>query len=101
MSTPTITSATRKISEEQVKILKQLQPGQRIQIVQTVRVGKRKWTTTVSGIYRSLNYLATGVTTERVPEDDMIVPILHFTKDNGELSSIAIDENSQISVVAS
>ncbi len=100
MTTPTKTSATRKISDTQLQILKSMQSGQRIQVIQTVRVGKRKWTTTIVGVYRHMNYLATGITTERVPEDDIIVPVVHFTKDNGELTSIAVDENSQISVVA-
>lgn len=100
MTTPTKTSATRKISDAQLQILKSMQSGQRIQVIQTVRVGKRKWTTTIVGVYRHMNYLATGITTERVPEDDIIVPVVHFTKDNGELTSIAVDENSQITVVA-
>ena len=73
-----------------------LKPGQRIEITQSVRVGSKKWKTTTAGAFRGINYLATGVTTDRVPEDDIIVPMLHFTKDNGELSSIAIDENSEV-----
>lgn len=96
MSLSTITSATRKISPEQVALLKSLSAGQRIQIVQTVRVGSRKWLATVVGVFRHLNYLATGVTTDRVAEDDIVVPVLHFTKDNGELSSVALDENTAV-----
>jgi hypothetical protein len=34
-----------------------------------------------------------------VPEDDIVVPVVHFTKDNGELTSISVDENTQVSVV--
>jgi hypothetical protein len=44
--------------------------------------------------------LATGLSTDRVPEDDIIVPTVHFTKDNGELSSITLDEHSRIEVLA-
>jgi hypothetical protein len=68
-------------------------------MVQTVRVGSRKWQTTVEGNFRDLNYLATGVTTERVPEDDIVVPVLHFEKSDGELSSISVDENTVVSVI--
>ncbi len=32
----------------------------------------------------------------RVPEDDIVVPLVHFTKDNGELSSIALDNNTKL-----
>ena len=29
-------------------------------------------------------------------EDDIVVPVVHFTKDNGELSSITLDENTVV-----
>jgi hypothetical protein len=92
----TIFLPTKKLSSTLVDFLQSLKPGQRLQITQSLRVGAKKWKTTVTGVFRGLNYLATGVTTERVPEDDIVMPMLHFTKDNGELSSIALDENSEI-----
>jgi hypothetical protein len=95
----TITSPTRRLSAEQIAALRSLAPGQRIRIVQTVRVGSRQWQTSVEGRFRELNYLATGVTTERIPEDDIVVPVVHFEKNDGELSSISVDENSVISVI--
>ena len=94
----TITSPTRKLSQAQVDVLKSLRPGQRIRVVQTVRVGARKWQAAAEGVFREINYLATGVTTERVPEDDIVVPVVHFTKDGGELSSISLDENTVVEV---
>jgi hypothetical protein len=54
------------------------------------------WTTTTAGAFRALDYLATGLSTERVPEDDIVVPVVHFTKENGELSSISIDEHTKV-----
>lgn len=99
MST-TITSPTRRITAAQVEVLRSLQVGQRIKITQTVRVGAKQWTTDVVGTFRNINYLATGVTTDRIPEDDVIVPMVHFTKENGELSSIAIDERSVVAVLS-
>jgi hypothetical protein len=100
MTTPaTITSTTRKLSHEQVDVLKSLKPGQRIRVVQTIRVGAKKWQATIDGVFREINYLATGVTTERVPEDDIVVPVVHFAKDGGELTSISVDENTVVSVV--
>jgi hypothetical protein len=100
MTTPsTITSPTRKLSQQQVEILKSLQPGQRIRVTQTVRVGAKKWPAVVEGVFREINYLATGMTTDRVPEDDIVVPVIHFTKDGGELTSISVDENTVVEVV--
>ena len=65
------------------------------------RVGSTAtWTTTVEGAYRGCNFLATGLATDRVPEDDIIVVAIHFTKDNGELSSVTLDENSKIEAIS-
>jgi hypothetical protein len=91
-----LTSSTRPPSPELVAVLRRLQAGQLIEVTQTVRVGSKTWTTTVRGQFREVNYLATGLATDRVPEDDIIVPLVHFTKDNGELSSITLDEHSQV-----
>jgi hypothetical protein len=100
VSTPsTIRSATRKLSQQHIAVLRGLKPGQRIRVVQTVRVGARKWQTTAEGVFREINYLATGLSTERLPEDDIVVPVVHFAKDNGELSSITLDENSVVTMV--
>jgi len=100
MSTPiSVESSTRRVSPAMIETLRSLTEGQKIRLTQTVRVGRRLWTTTVDGTFRGLNYLATGVTTDRIPEDDVIVPMLHFEKDNGELSSIAVDENSKVEKV--
>jgi hypothetical protein len=89
---------TRRLDSALVELLRSLKPGQKINITQTIRVGARKWTTTTTGSFREINYLATGITTERVPDDDIIVPMVHFTKENGELSSVALDENSVVTL---
>lgn len=97
----TLRSSTRPVAPDLVALLQRLQPGQRIRITQTVRVGLKEWTTTVTGAFRDVRYLQTGLSCNRVPEDDIVVPTVHFTKDNGELSSIAIDEQTRIELVGS
>ncbi len=93
-------SATRPVRPELAALLRTLRPGTRIKITQTVRVGSTAtWTTQVQGTFRNVNFLATGLATDRVPEDDIVVVTVHFTKDNGELSSVTLDENSRIEVV--
>jgi hypothetical protein len=89
----------RRLRPDLAAVVDKLRPGQRIRITQTVRVGREIWPATVEGIFRELNSLCTGLATDRVPEDDIIVPIVHFTKDNGELSSVALDEHSRIEIV--
>ena len=95
---PSLPSSTRPVSPELSKLLSELKPGQQIRLTQVVRVGEREWPATVTGAFRNVSYLATGLATERVPEDDIVVVTVHFTKDNGELSSIALDEQSKVEV---
>ncbi|MGE3805119.1 MAG: hypothetical protein AB7K24_10645 [Gemmataceae bacterium] len=92
-------SSTRQVAPDVQAVLEKLQPGQKLRITQTVRVARRHWTTTVEGTFRELRYLATGISTDRVPEDEIVVPTVHFTKPNGELSSISIDEHTKIELV--
>lgn len=93
---PGLVSSTRTLSPELSRLLQALRPGDQVRITQTVRVGLREWTTTVTGTFRSFNYLVTGLATDRVPEDDIVVVSIHFTKENGELSSVTVDEQTRV-----
>ncbi len=96
----TLPSATRPVKPELASLLRSLQPGRRIRITQLVRINCRvQWQAVTEGTFRHVNFLATGIATERVPEDDIVVVTVHFTKDNGELSSVTLDENSRIEVI--
>ena len=98
--TQPLLSATRTLDPKLVELIRGLKAGQRIRVTQRVRVGSSgTWTATVEGAYRHVNYLNTGLATDRVPEDDIVVVAVHFTKDNGELSSVTLDENSKIEAV--
>ena len=90
-------SSHRTLDADLLALLKGLTAGDRIKITQTVRVGSRTWPAETAGVFRGVNYLATGVTTDRVAADDIVVPTVHFTKDNAELASITLDEHTKIS----
>jgi hypothetical protein len=94
------TYASRPIRPEVAAVLEKLKAGDRIRIRQLVRVGLKTWPAEVTGTFRHLDSLATGLATDRVPVDDIIVPIVHFTKDNKEMSSIAVDEHTKIEIVS-
>ena len=101
MSEAILRSSTRTFRPELVRLLNGLKPGQRIRITQHMRVGSSaKWKHTVEGVFRGVNYLATGLSTDRVPEDDIVVVTVHFTKDNHELSSVSLDEHSEIEALS-
>jgi hypothetical protein len=96
----TLPSSTRPVRPELAALLRDLKSGQRIRITQKMRVGSSAmWDAPVEGVFRNVNFLATGISTERVPEDDIVVVTVHFTKDNGELSSITLDEHTRIELV--
>lgn len=90
---------TRRLDSAITDLLRSLKPGEMIRVVQSVRVGAKKWETTAEGTFNGVAYLETGVTTERVKEDDLVVPVVKFTKANGERSSISLDENTRVSRV--
>lgn len=84
---------TRRLDSAFVEFLHSLKPGDRIRIIRSIRVGRREWVTRAQGTFREIAYLDTGITTERVREDDLVVPVLRFTKSNGECSSVGIDDH--------
>ena len=98
MSQP-VTYASRPMRPEMAALLQSLKPGQKIKITHLVRVGLTSWPAVVTGTFRHVDSLATGLATDRVPADDIVVPLVHFTKENKEMSSIAIDEHTKIDVV--
>ena len=91
---------TRHLAEAVITAIQSLKPGDKLRVTQTVRVGSRTWPAVAVGTFRGVNYLATGISTDRVPEDDIIVPTVHFTKENGELASICLDEHSKVERIA-
>jgi hypothetical protein len=103
MTTPrTVPYSTRPIPPDLLSKLQELKPGQRLRITQTVKIGSTKtWQLTVEGTFRHVDSLATGLATHRYQPDDIVVPVVHFTKDNQEMSSITVDEHTRIEIVNS
>jgi hypothetical protein len=92
-----IQSSTRTLNPEISKILNTLTAGQRISVTLKLRVGSTAtWMAPIEGTFRHYNFLSTGIATDRIPEDDIVVVCVHFTKDNGELSSFTVDDNTKI-----
>ena len=98
MTRPPQTS--RPIPPEVLAKLGELKAGQRVRITQIVKVGSTKtWPLVVEGAFRHVDTLATGLATDRLKEDDIVIPVVHFTKDNQEMSSITVDERTKIDII--
>jgi len=92
---------TRPLRPELQSVLDKLQPGNKLRITQLLRVGSQTWPAVVTGTFRHYDSLATGLATQRLPEDDIIIPLLHFTKDpHGELSSVTLDEHTKLEIIS-
>ena len=91
--------ASRPVRPDVAAVLDKIKAGDRIKIMTIVRVGLKSWPIEIVGTFRHVDSLATGLATDRLPEDDIIVPIVHFTKDNKEMSSIALDEHTRLEIV--
>jgi hypothetical protein len=76
-----------------------LKPGQRVRITQTVKVGSQSWPAVIEGTVRDVQVLVTGLATQRNPDDIVSAATVHFMKDTQELSSIIVDERTQIEVM--
>ena len=92
--------SSRPIRSDLQQRLLELRPGMKIRIHHTVRVGSKSWPAVVEGTFRAVDSLATGLATDRYKADDIVVPLVHFTKDpHGELSSVTLDENTRIEII--
>ena len=97
-----VPQTSRPILSEVLTTLTSLRPGQRIRVTQIVKVGSTKtWPLVVEGVFRHVDTLATGLATDRLKEDDIVIPVVHFTKDNQEMSSITVDERTKVEVIGS
>lgn len=92
-------SATRDYNELGVK-LAALVPGDLIEIRKKVKINSfQSWDHVVQCTFSHVNHLSTGLATDRVPEDDIVLVCVHFTKQNGELGSIILDDQTQVDKV--
>ena len=82
-------------------ILNSLQSGSKIQLKCVVKINSNhSWISTIEGIYIATNYLRTGLSTDRVVMDDIVVTTVHLVKTNGERTSIILDNIVEILCIA-
>jgi hypothetical protein len=69
-----------------------LEPGDRVAIEHTVRVGMRQWTTTVAGAVVRTERNRHGLHFRRNADDKVYSDVVVLKLDDGQLSSVTIDE---------
>jgi hypothetical protein len=78
----------------------QFTPGARVRVVQHVRVGDRKWTTEVSGTVESEGIRPVGGMEMGAKGFYSRQQTLQLRKDDGEVTVVTIDENTEVHPVS-
>ena len=73
-----------------------LQPGDRVQVDHEVKVGFRKWMTTTVGTVVSKDRRRHGLHFQRNPDDKSFSDVLLLKRDDGELTTVTLDEFSDV-----
>ncbi len=75
-------------------------PGTRVRVVQQVRVGHRRWVTEMIGTVAEESLRPVGGIEMGGKALYCHQPTLKLIKDDGEISVLALDENSDIEVIS-
>jgi hypothetical protein len=73
-----------------------LQPGDRVEITHEVKVGFRAWSSVTQGTVVKKDRLRHGLHEQRNFDDKVYSDILVVKKDDGELTTITLDEFSDL-----
>ncbi len=76
-------------------------PGTRLRVTHHVRVGGRQWLTQVEGLVEKEAYRPIGGMEMGGKASYCLQPTLRLRKDDGEVTVVAIDDESKVEVVTS
>ena len=82
---PAIEAASRRLFDE-------LKPGDRIQVVHTMKVGSKEWPTTTVGNVVGTERRRHGLHFRRNPDDKVYSDLIILSRDDGEMTTITLDE---------
>ena len=73
-----------------------LQPGDRVELVHEVKVGFRVWSTTTQGTVVKTERRRHSLHSKRNFDDKVFSDLIVLRRDNGELTTVTLDEFSQL-----
>lgn len=71
-------------------------PGARLRVTQYVRVGHRQWTTEVEGVVEREGFRPVGGMEMGGKASYVFQPTLRLRRDDGEVTVVALDEDSRV-----
>jgi hypothetical protein len=75
-------------------------PGTRVRVTQNVRVGHRRWATLVEGVVEHEGRRPVGGIEMGGKAFYCLQPTLRLRRDDGELSEVAIEDDTRVDVVS-
>jgi hypothetical protein len=81
---------------EALDVYVSLMPGDRVEVTHEVKVGFRKWYTVTKGKVVSKDRRRHGLHVDRALDDKVFSDILILQRDDGELTTVTMDEFSQL-----
>jgi hypothetical protein len=79
-----------------LEVFASLQPGDRVQVDHEVKVGFRKWHTATVGTVVRKDRVRQGVAFQRNFDDKAFCDVLVLKRDSGELTTVTLDEFSEV-----
>lgn len=79
-----------------LQVFEQLQPGDRVEVVHEVKVGFRKWQSTTTGKVVRTERRRHGLHNRRNFDDKVYSDVIVLTRDDGELTTLTLDEYSDL-----
>lgn len=79
-----------------LEIFEQLQPGDRVEVIHEVKVGFRTWSSRTTGTVVSKDRRRHSLHFNRNFDDKVYSDVLMLKRDDGELTTITLDEFSEL-----
>ena len=86
---------------ETIDVFRSLQPGDRIAVTHEVKIGFRQWMTTTAGTVVSKERRRHGLHFRRNHDDKVFSDVIVLCRDDGEVTSVTLDEYSVLRKVPS
>ena len=81
---------------ETLQTFAELRPGDRIEVVHEMKVGSRRWPTSTVGTVVRTERRRHSLHFDRSRDDRVYSDLIVLTRDDGELTTVTLDEFSQL-----
>lgn len=78
------------------RLFSELQPGDRLEVEHEIKVGLKRWPTVTIGVVVSTDRRRHGLHFQRNSDDKVWSDMIVMTRDDGELTTITVDEYTKL-----